>query len=150
MTALPITLQGRPEPLDPARRSRLGRRARLLAGASVAYNVVEAAVAITAGVVAGSVALVGFGLGLVVSSSTFEVAVIAFRCRTRSSLALSFVVARSFVRFRTRDGSLPSPPSFFALSPHRRCVVVVVSRCRGNEWIGEGVVEGEDRDRGVS
>lgn len=44
------------------RRRRLGRRAQLLAGASVAYNLVEAAVAVAAGAVASSVALVGFGL----------------------------------------------------------------------------------------
>lgn len=55
--------------LDVLERARLGRRARLLAGASVGYNVVEAVVAISAGLVAGSVALVGFGL-----DSTVEVA----------------------------------------------------------------------------
>jgi len=49
-------------------RSALIRRARLLAGASVAYNVLEAVIAIAAGLVAGSVALVGFGL-----DSTIEV-----------------------------------------------------------------------------
>ena len=42
-------------------RATLVRRARLLAGASVVYNVIEAAVAISAGLVAGSVALIGFG-----------------------------------------------------------------------------------------
>ncbi|GAB47340.1 cation diffusion facilitator family transporter [Mobilicoccus pelagius] len=49
-------------PLDPARRRLLGRRAQLLAGASVAYNVVEAVVSIAAGAAASSAALVGFGL----------------------------------------------------------------------------------------
>ena len=44
------------------------RRARLLAAASVAYNVAEAVVAITSGRVADSTALVGFGL-----DSTVEV-----------------------------------------------------------------------------
>lgn len=44
------------------RRARLGRRAQLLAGASVAYNLVEAAVAIAAGSVASSSALIAFGL----------------------------------------------------------------------------------------
>src|SRR5258708_15579809 len=39
----------------------LVRRARLLAGIGLAWHTVEAAVAIGAGVVAGSVALVGFG-----------------------------------------------------------------------------------------
>jgi divalent metal cation (Fe/Co/Zn/Cd) transporter len=56
--------------LDPADRARLGRRARLLAATSVTYNVVEAAVAITAGLVAGSVALIGFGLDSVIEVSS--------------------------------------------------------------------------------
>lgn len=44
-------------------RSRLGRRARLLAAASVGYNVVEAVIAITAGVVAGIGRAGGFRAG---------------------------------------------------------------------------------------
>lgn len=54
--------------LPPSRRAALVRRARLLAGASVAYNVAEAVVAITSGRISGSTALVGFGL-----DSTVEV-----------------------------------------------------------------------------
>lgn len=46
----------------------LARRAKLLAAATIAWNVTEAVVAITAGVAAGSIALVGFGL-----DSTVEV-----------------------------------------------------------------------------
>ena len=42
--------------LTAAERTRLGRRAQLLAGASVTYNVVEAIIAVAAGIVAGSVA----------------------------------------------------------------------------------------------
>ena len=56
--------------LTAAERARLGRRARLLAGATVSYNVIEAVVAIGAGVAAGSVALVGFGLDSVVEVSS--------------------------------------------------------------------------------
>ena len=48
--------------------TRLERRARLLAWSTVAWNVVEAIVAIAAGAVASSIALVGFGL-----DSTVEV-----------------------------------------------------------------------------
>lgn len=55
---------------DPEQRRKLSRRARLLAATSVAYNVIEAIIAITAGVVAGSVALVGFGLDSVVEVSS--------------------------------------------------------------------------------
>lgn len=56
--------------LSPAERARLGRRAQLVAGASVGYNVIEAVIAIAAGVLAGSVALVGFGLDSVVEVSS--------------------------------------------------------------------------------
>ncbi|MGQ4819202.1 hypothetical protein ACQ1ZK_19090, partial [Enterococcus faecium] len=56
--------------LTDAVRARLGRRARLLAGTSVTYNVVEAVVAISAGLVAGSVALIGFGLDSVIEVSS--------------------------------------------------------------------------------
>lgn len=44
------------------RRMVLRRRVRLLVAATITYNVVEAVVAIAAGTVAGSVALIGFGL----------------------------------------------------------------------------------------
>lgn len=49
-----------------ARRAVLTRRVRLLVAATIVYNVVEAAVAITAGSVASSTALIGFGLDSVV------------------------------------------------------------------------------------
>ena len=52
------------------RTRRLRRRARALALTSVVYNVLEAVVAIAAGLVAGSVALLGFGLDSVVEVSS--------------------------------------------------------------------------------
>ena len=91
--------------LSAERRRRLGRRAQLLAGASVAYNVVEAAVAVAAGVVAGSVALVGFGLDSVVEVSSGLVVLWQFRhplpeTRERRALrlmALSFFALAAYV-----------------------------------------------------
>jgi len=71
--------------LTVAERDRLGRRARLLAGASVAYNGVEAVVAISAGLVAGSVALVGFGLDSVVEVSSGLVVLWQFSHRLPAS-----------------------------------------------------------------
>ncbi|RYV52093.1 cation diffusion facilitator family transporter [Pengzhenrongella frigida] len=65
--------------LSAAERARLGRRAQLLAGVSVTYNVLEAIVAITAGLVAGSVALVGFGLDSVVEVSSGLIVLWQFR-----------------------------------------------------------------------
>lgn len=102
--------------LDAQRRRRLGRRAQLLAGTSVAYNVAEAVVAIGAGVVAGSIALVGFGLDSVVEVSSGLVILWQFRhplpeTRERQALkliAVSFFALAGYVTFesiRTLAGS---------------------------------------------
>ncbi|MFI0978146.1 cation transporter [Streptomyces sp. NPDC021093] len=53
-----------------ARRDVLARRIRLLVAATIAYNVVEAVVALTAGTLASSTALVGFGLDSVIEVSS--------------------------------------------------------------------------------
>ena len=90
---------------SPAEKQRLGRLAQLLAGASVAYNLVEAAIAITAGVVAGSVALVGFGLDSVVEVSSGLIILWQFRHRLPESrerqalrlMALSFFALAAYV-----------------------------------------------------
>jgi divalent metal cation (Fe/Co/Zn/Cd) transporter len=68
-TTAPTTAHDVPDPAERSwRRAALGRRAQLLAGASVVYNVIEAVVAIAAGSVASSSALIAFGL-----DSTVEV-----------------------------------------------------------------------------
>lgn len=92
-------------PSAPADRQRLGRRARLLATASVAYNTIEAVIAISAGVVAGSVALVGFGLDSVVEVSSGLIILWQFRhampeSRERQALRLigiSFFALAAYV-----------------------------------------------------
>ncbi|WP_370353220.1 cation diffusion facilitator family transporter [Kribbella sp. VKM Ac-2571] len=95
--------------VDPVERRRLGKRAQLLAGASVAYNVVEAVVAITSGLVAGSVALVGFGLDSVVEVSSGLIILWQFRhplpeSRERQALrllAFSFFALAAYVGFES-------------------------------------------------
>jgi divalent metal cation (Fe/Co/Zn/Cd) transporter len=92
-----------------AERARLGRRAQLLAGASVTYNVIEAVVAITAGVVAGSVALIGFGLDSVVEVSSGLIILWQFRHRLPESrerqalrlMAFSFFALAAYVAFES-------------------------------------------------
>ncbi|GHC96113.1 hypothetical protein GCM10010313_01920 [Streptomyces violarus] len=54
----------------PARRDVLARRIRLLVAATIGYNVTEAAVALTAGTLASSTALFGFGLDSVIEVSS--------------------------------------------------------------------------------
>lgn len=63
---IPITSAGP----GPQRRTVLGRRIRLLVAATIAYNVIEAIVAISAGTAAGSTALIGFGLDSVIEVSS--------------------------------------------------------------------------------
>ncbi|MDQ0904223.1 divalent metal cation (Fe/Co/Zn/Cd) transporter [Streptomyces canus] len=55
---------------SPARRETLTRRIRLLVTATITYNVIEAAVALTAGTLASSTALIGFGLDSVIEVSS--------------------------------------------------------------------------------
>jgi divalent metal cation (Fe/Co/Zn/Cd) transporter len=94
---------------DPELRRQLSRRAQLLAGASVTYNVIEAIVAITAGLVAGSVALVGFGLDSVVEVSSGLIILWQFRHRLPESrerqalrmLAFSFFALAAYVTFES-------------------------------------------------
>jgi divalent metal cation (Fe/Co/Zn/Cd) transporter len=94
---------------DPSQRVRLGRRAQLLAATSVAYNVLEAVVAISAGVVAGSVALVGFGLDSAVEVSSGLIILWQFRHRlpeTRERqalrmLAVCFLALAAYVSFES-------------------------------------------------
>jgi divalent metal cation (Fe/Co/Zn/Cd) transporter len=96
-------------PLSRADRKRLGQRAQLLAAASVFYNVVEAVIAIGAGLVAGSVALVGFGLDSVVEVSSGLIILWQFRhdlpeAREQQALrlmALSFFALAAYVGFES-------------------------------------------------
>ncbi|MBI4943200.1 MAG: cation transporter [Actinobacteria bacterium] len=84
---------------SPARRAALGRRAQLLAAASVTYNAVEAAVAIAAGAAASSVALVGFGLDSIVEMSSALVILWQFRHplpQSRERQALRFIAVSFF------------------------------------------------------
>jgi divalent metal cation (Fe/Co/Zn/Cd) transporter len=92
---------------DPVERRRLGRRAQLLAAGSVAYNVLEAAVAIAAGLAAGSVALVAFGLDSTIEVSSALIILWQFRhavpeSRERAALralAVSFFALAAYVTY---------------------------------------------------
>ncbi|WP_438361609.1 cation transporter [Nocardioides massiliensis] len=98
-----------PDTLTADDRARLGRRAQLLAGTSVVYNVVEAVIAVMAGLAAGSVALVGFGLDSAVEVSSGLIILWQFRhrmpeARERQALrlmAISFFALAAYVAFES-------------------------------------------------
>jgi divalent metal cation (Fe/Co/Zn/Cd) transporter len=100
---LPILQVDRPGPAS-SPRVRLVRRARFLAWVGLGWHAVEAGVAIAAGVIAGSVALVGFGAdslielaaGLVVLWRLASARAISER-RAQQLIAVSFYLLSAYV-----------------------------------------------------
>jgi divalent metal cation (Fe/Co/Zn/Cd) transporter len=94
-----------PRPLLPDRRAVLERRIRWVVAATITYNVIEAAVALVAGRLASSSALIGFGLDSIVE--VLSAAAVAWqfsapdpRTRERAAMrtiALSFFGLAAFV-----------------------------------------------------
>jgi divalent metal cation (Fe/Co/Zn/Cd) transporter len=88
-----------------ARRAVLTRRIRLLVAATITYNVVEAIVALAAGAVASSIALIGFGLDSVIEVASAAAVAWQFsgandEARERTALrviALSFFALAGYV-----------------------------------------------------
>ncbi|MFF1677137.1 cation transporter [Streptomyces sp. NPDC058256] len=106
---------------SPVRRDALARRIRLLVAATIAYNVVEAVVAITAGTLASSTALVGFGLDSVIEVSSAAAVAWQFSAREHAERE-----AREKVTLRIIAGS------FFVLAAY-----VAVDAVRGLVGAGE-------------
>lgn len=93
----------RPPVATDARKAVLLRRVRLLVAATIGYNVVEAVVAITAGALASSTALVGFGLDSVIEVSSATAVAWQFSARdsavrqAREKRALTVIAVSFFV-----------------------------------------------------
>ena len=88
----------------PDRRAVLARRVRLLVAATITYNVVEAVIALTAGTIASSTALIGFGL-----DSVIEVA---------SATAVAWQFSGKDPEARERTALKVIEVSFFALAAY--------------------------------
>src|SRR4051812_1347740 len=90
-----------------ADRPRWVRRARLLAWIGVGWHVVEAAIAIGAGIVAGSIALVGFGADSLIEAAAGVVVLWRFgaarassgdaEARAQKLIAMSFYVLAAYI-----------------------------------------------------
>ena len=86
-------------PLSSVRRGELTRRVRLLVAATISYNVIEAVVAIAAGTMSGSTALIGFGLDSVIEVSSAAVVAWQFRAvdpGVREPIALRLIACSFF------------------------------------------------------
>ncbi|ANN17837.1 cobalt transporter [Amycolatopsis orientalis] len=90
--------------VDPDRRTLLSRRVRLLVATTITYNVIEAIVAISAGSLASSTALIGFGL-----DSVIEVA---------SATAVAWQFSGNEPEARERTALKVIAVSFFALAAY--------------------------------
>jgi divalent metal cation (Fe/Co/Zn/Cd) transporter len=107
MSTQPIQL-GR-SPQKPAERERLVRRAKQLAWLGVGWHGVEAAIAIGAGLVAGSIALIGFGADSLIESFAGFILLWRFAAsrvtsevaerRAQKLIAISFYVIAAYVGF---------------------------------------------------
>ncbi|MFJ3722864.1 cation transporter [Streptomyces sp. NPDC090045] len=93
---------------SPARRDALTRRIRLLVAATITYNVIEAIVALIAGTLASSTALIGFGLDSVIEVSSAAAVAWQFSARDHAGrearekttlriIAVSFFVLAAYV-----------------------------------------------------
>jgi divalent metal cation (Fe/Co/Zn/Cd) transporter len=110
---------------SPARQEVLARRVRLLVTATITYNLIEAIVAITAGTIASSTALIGFGLDSVVEVSSAAAVAWQFSAREHAArqarekttlriIALSFFALAAYVTvqaIRTLMGAGEAAPS---------------------------------------
>jgi divalent metal cation (Fe/Co/Zn/Cd) transporter len=105
-----------------ARRAVLGRRVRLLVAATITYNLVEAVVALVAGTVASSAALIGFGLDSVIEVASATAVAWQFsgadpEARERTALrviAVSFFALAGYVTveaLRSLFGAAEAAPS---------------------------------------
>ena len=118
---------------NPSRAAVLTRRVRWLVAATISYNLVEAAVALTAGTVASSAALIGFGLDSLIEVASAAAVAWQFagrdpQRRERAALrviALSFFALAGYVAVdsvRALAGAAEAaPPRSGSCWPRCRC-----------------------------
>jgi len=103
----PLTLPVLPVSPSPAERVRLERRTRLLAWGGISWHIVEFAIAIAAGLAAGSIALIGFGADSLIEALAGGVVLWLFTGKRRGSssaerraqqlIAFSFFLLAAYV-----------------------------------------------------
>jgi divalent metal cation (Fe/Co/Zn/Cd) transporter len=165
MTALPTITSRAPAPaprIDRETYERLARRARLLSWLSLAWMSVEGAVAITAGLVASSIALVGFGLDSAIEGFASVVIVWRFtgsrmfshaaETRAQKLVAVQFFLLAPYVAvesMRALIGGERPDETWVGIALAASSVVLMpllgVAKQRIAEQIGSAATKGEGR-----
>jgi len=148
--------------LDRESYRRLASRVKLLSWASLAYMTLEGTVAITAGILAGSVALIGFGIDSAIEG--FASAIIVWRFtgarmfsqaaeqRAQRLVAVQFFLLAPYVGFESVqalvEGERPET-SFVGIALSASSVVVMpylgIAKQRIADQIGSAATKGEGR-----
>ena len=141
---------------------RLATRVKVLSWASLAYMTLEGAIAILAGILAGSVALIGFGLDSAIEG--FASAIIVWRftgtrmfsqaaeTRAQKLVAVQFFILAPYVAFESIQaliGSERADVSWLGIALSASSVVVMpylgIAKQRIADQIGSAATKGEGR-----
>jgi divalent metal cation (Fe/Co/Zn/Cd) transporter len=161
VTALPTVPSAAPR-IDRSTNEGLARRARLLSWLSLAWMTVEGAVAISAGLVASSIALVGFGLDSVIEGFASLVIVWRFsrsrmfsaaaETRAQKLVAIQFFVLAPYVAVesaRALIGGERPDESWVGIALAASSVVLMpllgIAKQRIADQIGSAATKGEGR-----
>ena len=139
--------------LSPAQIERLTRRGLHLAQFTVAYNVVEGAIAITVGILAGLVSMIGFGFDSGIESAAAVLVGLRLAARLRhgeadeakerrtlKAVAITFFVLAAYVTFegiRSLVGGEEPDTSVVALVLLAGSIVVMPLLARAKRHVGE-------------
>jgi divalent metal cation (Fe/Co/Zn/Cd) transporter len=148
--------------LSEAKRRQLAARVRLLSWASLAYMAVEGAVAVVAGILAGSIALIGFGLDSAIEG--FASAIIVWRftghrifsdaaeARAQKLVAIQFFVLAPYVGFESFRALLTgehADVSWLGIALSATSVVLMpylgLAKQRLADQLGSAATKGEGR-----
>jgi divalent metal cation (Fe/Co/Zn/Cd) transporter len=148
--------------ISPARYERLAGRARLLSWLSLAWMTVEGAVAIAAGIVAGSIALIGFGLDSAIEGLASVVIIWRFtghrvfsaaaEQRAQRLVAVQFFVLAPYVTFesvKSLAGGEHADVSWVGIALAIGSVILMpllgIAKQRLAEQLGSAATAGEGR-----
>jgi len=161
---LPVTLPHatRPDRPDAVERERLIRRAKALSWFSLAYMTAEGAIAITAAILAGSVALLGFGLDSVIEGLASVVVIWRFTGSRRLSqeaerragqlVAVTFFVLAPYIAqdaIRALLGAEHAHVSWLGIGLSISSVVVMPRLGRAKQRIGARLGSGATAGEGT-